>query len=263
MLKRLMLAVSFATGLGFSSLHAACPQPVIFDGILKINVDKDGFVDYDAIRINKGGDLYQYISFLETTDLKECGDADRTAFWINAYNAHAIRLILARIHMTNIGEDFALFGEKFKVANQKLSLNDIEHRVLRSSLKKGGPIEGVSLKSFDPRLHFALVSGAIGSPKLNNRAYVGNQLEAVLQANAAAFANSQKHVRIEGDTLFVCSLLHWYAEDFEKLGGAGAYLTSLIDPKLRADAAQVKKKIKTDFPDKTQFRFDWTLNKKK
>ena len=258
--KKWIFAASLLFALHTPWLHAACMQPTVLDGILKTNVDKEGYVDYDNIRINKGGDLYEFISFIETVDLKKCTEIERTAFWINAYNAHAIRLVLARTQMKQLSEDFKLFGEKFKVAGHHFSLNDIEHRVMRSSTKKGGPIDGVSLKELDPRFHFALVSGALGGPSLVNRAYTPANLEATLQANAVSFANAPKHVRIEGDTLFASSLMKWYAEDFAKLGGVSAYLISLIDPAKRTDAAAIVEKLKTDFPDKTQFRFDWTLN---
>jgi len=247
--------------LGASCANAAtCLEHTIWDNILKANVDKDGLVDYDAIRVNKGGDLYQYLTFLETADLSKCSESERMAFWINAYNANMVKMVLARPTMKQVSEDFKLFGEKFKVARLNLTLNDIEHRVVRSNPKKGGPIEGVSLKTFDPRIHFALVCGAIDCPKLSDRAYAAASIDSTLQANAVNFANNPKHVRIENDKLIVSSLMHWYEEDFAKFGGPAAYITSLIDPKLRPDAEQVIAKIKTDFPDKTVFRYDWTLN---
>jgi hypothetical protein len=230
------------------------------DGVLKANVDKEGYVDYDAIRVNRGGDLYEYISFLETADLKACSETEKLTFWINAYNAHTIRLVLARPAVKQISEDFKLFGEKFKVAKIDVSLNDIEHRVIRSAVKKGGPIPGVSLLKLDPRMHFALVCAAVDCPKLLNRAYGMKNLEDTLQANAVAFANSPKHIRIEGDKLLVSSLMRWYAEDFDSLGGVKAYLISLLDPTLRADADQIKAKLGTDFPDQTKFVYDWTVN---
>lgn len=259
MIKKLFV-VSLMFALFAVSVQAACLVPTVFDGILKVNVDKDGYVDYDAIRVNKGGDLYEFISFLETADLKKCTELDRKAFWINAYNAHMIRLVLARPQMKSISEDFKIFGEKFKVANKNLSLNEIEHQILRSSTKKGGPIADVSIKELDPRIHFALVFGAAGSPNLHPRAYTGQNVEATLQANAVNFSNNPKHLRIEDITLFTSSLLRWYAEDFSNVGGAGVYLASLIDPEVRLDAPAVIEKLKTDYPDMTQFRFDWTVN---
>lgn len=259
-MKRIILTVIAVVGFAVSPARAVCPSPALFDAILKVNVDKEGYVDYDSIRINKGGDLYQYISFLETADLKGCGEADRVAFWVNAYNAHMIRLILARVNIKQVSDDFALFGEKFKVANHNLTLNEIEHRILRSSAKNGGPIEGLSLPQFDPRLHFVLANGATGGPSLAARAYAGNSLESALQAAAANYVNSPKGLRIEGDTLYISSLFRWYAVDFEKIGGPAAFASALISPASRADAAAILEKLKTDFPERTQFRFDWTVN---
>lgn len=250
-------------GGGISQLYAACASSTILDGILKTNVDKDGYIDYDAIRVNKGGDLYEYISFLEDADLKGCTENERVAFWVNAYNAHAMRLILARSQMTSLSDDFKMFGEKFKVANHQLSLNDIEHRLLRASAKNGGPIEGLSLASFDPRLHFVLVPGALGGPAPRTRALMPASLEATLQGAAAAYVNSPRHVWIDADILYVSSLFRWYAQDFDKNGGPAAMIAALLDPKARPDAAAIAEKLKTDFPELTQFRFDWTVNSTK
>ncbi len=248
------------TGAVVQGVFAACVDHAIFDHVLKANVDPNGYVDYDSIRVNKGGDLYQYISFLEQADLSKCSEAERTAFWINAYNAHMIRLVLARPQLRSVSDDFKLFGEKFKVAKQNLSLNDIEHRVLRLDPKKGGPIPGLSIQKFDPRIHFALAFGAVDCGRLMNHAYQGVTLEDALQADSVNFANAPKHLRIDGDQLVMSSILHWYQEDFDSLGGVPNFLAGLTDPKLRPDADAVDAKLATDFPEKTRFRFDWTLN---
>lgn len=260
MTKRSLVLAVILLFLGSVRAPAVCIQPTIFDAILKTNVDRDGFVNYDAIRVNKGGDLYEFIAFIEDADLKSCTESERLAFWINAYNAHMIRLVLARSNMKQVSEDFKLFGEQFKVAQRNLSLNDIEHRIIRSSAKKGGPIEGVSFKELDPRIHFALVCGALECPRLYNRAYTSATLDATLQAGAVRFANSPKHIRIEDGKLVVSSLMRWYEEDFSKLGGVVNYLTPLIDPKERADAEQIKAALVIDFPQNTLFKYDWTLN---
>ena len=113
MLKRFFITATLLVGIIAPKAFSVCILPTIFDGILKANVDNEGFVDYDSIRINKGGDLYQFISFVETADLSKCSEAEKTAFWVNAYNAHMIRMVLARSQMKQVSEDFKLFGEKF------------------------------------------------------------------------------------------------------------------------------------------------------
>ena len=89
---------------------------------------------------------------------------------------------------------------------------------------------------------------------------MAKDLEINLQAAAVEFANSVKHLRIENGVLFANSILRWYASDFDAVGGVKAYMQSLTDIKLRPDADDLDARIETDFPDQTQFRYDWTLN---
>lgn len=243
-----------------SSVRAACFDHAALDGILKANVDQEGFVDYESIRAKKGGDLSLYLSALEGANVGSCTEDEKLAFWINAYNAHMIQKVLDRPELKKVSEDFKLFDEKVRVASVPVSLNEIEHRIIRADNKKGRVIPGVSLKDLDPRIHFALVCAAIDCPKLINRAYEAATIDRQLQANAVHFANSPKHLRIEEGKLVASSLLKWYGEDFKKWGGAGPYLASLTDPAKRSDEKEVDEKLTTVFPDKTDFRYDWTLN---
>lgn len=243
-----------------STASAVCVDHAMFDKILKANVNKEGAVDYDAIKINRGGDLYEYIAIIEDISVRPCTEPERIAFWVNAYNAHLIRLIMARPQLQNISDDPAMFDERFKLARMDLTLNMIFHRILRADPAKGGAVTGLSPPQFDPRLHFTISHGAVDSPRLLNRAYQPQAMEASLQANALAFANNPKHLRIENGILVVSTLLKDYAADFEIIGGAAPYLISLTDTALRKDAKQVDEALKNDFPDQTEFRFDWTLN---
>lgn len=251
------LTIALAT---CSVLHAACVKHPLWDGILKAYVDKDGYVDYAALAAGKSGDLNKYLASLEKVDLSKCSKPEKMAFWINAYNAHMVNQVLKRPKMKKVSEDFGLFDERMKVAKLEVSLNDIEHRILRSDPNRRGPIEDVSLSTLDPRIHFALVCAALDCPKLLDRAYVASDLEEVLQENAVSFANNPKHLRVEKGKLIVSALMKWYAEDFERLGGAKDYLISLVNSERRPDAAEIISKLKTDFPDKVQFQYDWTLN---
>ena len=241
---------------------AAAPpfDHTILDNILKANVDEEGFVDYAGIRVNKGGDLGQYITILETVDVKSMPEEERVVFWINAYNAHVIRLILANPKLEKVSDDLGMFDKKFKIAKVNLTLNQIEHQVLRADPEKGGRFPTFSIPEFDSRIHFTLVCGAIDCPKLWNRAYTSKVLKERLQANAAAFANSPKHFRIENGRLVVSSLMKWYGKDFDKLGGVIAFLSSLTDPEKRPDADEIDAKLQTDFPVNVDFPYDWTLN---
>ncbi len=252
-------ALLLLTTLFSAAAQAKTFNHAVWEGIVKTNVDKDGFVDYDSIRISKGGDIYEYISFLETARLSELSDAEKTAFWINAYNATVVQMILTKPQMQKVSEDTDMFDRKITVANLKLSLNDIEHRILFSDPQKGGPIKGYSVP-FDPRVHFVLVRGTISCPRLLNHAYNGATLQDRLQSAAKEYANSDRHIWIENGQLHLSQLIQWAKDDFETVGGAISYLSNLIDPALRPDAKDILAQLKSDYPDKIVFEYDWTLN---
>ncbi|MFN0117383.1 MAG: DUF547 domain-containing protein [Elusimicrobiota bacterium] len=227
---------------------------------MKKNVDDQGFVDYEGIRSKNGGDLKKYLMLLENADLSKCNEKEQLAFWINAYNAHAIQFILNRPKLKKVSDDFNIFKEKFKVRKIELSLDEIENRVIRANKRRGGPIEGISLPNLNHRIHFALVCAAIDCPPLINRAYDPSTLDETLKENELRFVNSSKHLKIENDTVVISSLMKWYEEDFRGFGGTGVYLSSLTDPTLRPDADLIDQKLKTDFPAKVKYQYDWTLN---
>jgi hypothetical protein len=171
-----------------------------------------------------------------------------------------IRLVLERPMLKKISDDFPLFDEKFPVAGRSFSLNEIENRILRSDPAKGGGVDGISISKRDPRVHFALVCGAIDCPKLITKAYVEADLNSTLQNNAVQFANNPKHVSIQNGKLTVSSILKWYENDFANVGGVATYLASLTDVTLRKDADTVNERLKKDFPGRTTFKYDWSLN---
>src|SRR5581483_11399781 len=67
-----------------------------YDAILRHYVDSDGNVNYAAIRENSQSALDSYLESLAEVDLAGWPQNERLAFWINAYNARTIQLILAR-----------------------------------------------------------------------------------------------------------------------------------------------------------------------
>jgi hypothetical protein len=88
----------------------------------------------------------------------------------------------------------------------------------------------------------------------------GKTLEGMLRQASSDFANSPKHLRIAHNRLRVSSLMQWYAEDFQLMGGPGSYLSRLVDPARRPDdGTQLKKLLLTDYS-RAEFHFNWTVN---
>jgi hypothetical protein len=243
--------------------QAGIVDHTLWDQILKDDVTALGFVDYGRIQSRHSRELDRYLTYLAKANLSNAPQDERLAFWINAYNAHRIRQLLTHPPLKFANEDLRLFDEKFRVAGLLISLNDIEHRIIRSDPTRGGALPNVSLTSFDPRIHFALIYGAVGSPRLIDRAYQPESVRTQLEADAAMFVNDPRFLRVEKDRLVVSSLFQWYAADFEKLGGAAAFLMAELDPLKRPDITRVESFLKSGYPDKANFQFDWTWNNRR
>ena len=269
---RRMLPVSRRTGMFFlvsllfvmptdgvtQDLHApdASGRPVdhaVFDGLLKRYVDDNGLVNYKAWRGQDEEALRNYLKSLKKVGPSSLGRSEGLAFWINAYNALTIQGILEfypvrsikdkvnRILGFNIWDDYPM-----SVDGKAYSLNDIEHKVLR--------------KMGEPRIHFAIVCASVGCPKLRNEAYTGVNLNPQLEDQAIYFFAQPRNLRIDraGKTVYLSSILDWFAEDFggsdrAKLDFSSKYLSEAEDREfLRSGEPKVK------YQD-----YDWSLNEQK
>ena len=136
----------------------------------------------------------------------------RMAFWINAYNAFTLRAIID--HYPIRGSWFTLYPRnsirqidgvwtdlKWQAAGRTVTLDDIEHAVLRPAFK-------------DARIHFAVNCASISCPPLAAEPYRPATLDAQLDAAARVFLASPEGVRVDGDTLRVSSIFKWYGDDF-------------------------------------------------
>ncbi len=169
------------------------------------------------------------------------------AYWINLYNAQTVALVLDAWPVGSIREvrgglfNLGPWDEKvLKVERKELSLDDIEHGILRPIWK-------------DPRLHYALNCAALGCPNLGEAAYQAETVDATLDAAAHAFMNHPRGVRFEGDDLIVSSIYSWFEEDF---GGSESgvlnHMRAHAEPALRERLAG-----RTEYDDHS---YDWAIN---
>jgi len=234
----------------------------IYDAVLRHYVNDDGWVDYDSIRENSQSALESYFERLADADLGGWTREERLAFWINAYNAHVLQLVVSHPGMKKISENFDLFNVPFKIAGVRLTLNDIEYRILRNRVNpdnQRGPVAQMSFDRPDPRVCVALARGTVNGPKLQNFAYTAENVDDILQVNTVAFANSEKEIDVLNGQLRATALMRWYSKDFLPLGGWRKYMSDLIDPDKRGDADQVKTFL-ADETKKPLYQYDWTVN---
>jgi hypothetical protein len=190
--------------------------------------------------------LDAYIAMLEASPVSHLSRPEQLAYWINLYNAVTTRVVLQHYPVRSIRNiDGGLFGtgpwdvKLVTVEGERLSLDDIEHGILR-------PIW------HDPRIHYALNCASISCPKLQPMAFTAGHAERLLDEAARDYVNDPRGVRIVGGRLIVSSIYAWYREDFGP--GETAVLDHLrhyAKPQLAAELAPFRK------PDDDSY--DWSL----
>jgi hypothetical protein len=185
---------------------------------------KDGGVDYPALKNNpvRLNDFLQSVSHLSEREYEGWNGKQKIAFWINTYNALAIKVIFDHYppkkglswkalaypetsiqQIPNVWDRplIKIFGENF-------SLNRIEHKILRKEFE-------------EPRIHFALVCAAKGCPPLRKEAYVAERLNTQLDDQARQFFSDPKKAKYdaEANALHLSPILSWFRKDFEMTGG--------------------------------------------
>lgn len=184
--------------------------------------------------------LKQYISRLEQIDPLDYPKAEQYAYWVNLYNAVTVDLILNAYPIKSITKlgglfSFGPWGDDVVAVNGKtLTLNDIEHRILRPIWQ-------------DPRTHYAVNCASLGCPNLQSQAFTSDNTEMLLELAAAEYINSDKGVLVNNNQLQLSSIYEWFAVDF----GNQQQLIKHLD-KYRTKPVTYTGKISYDY--------DWSLN---
>ena len=234
----LMLFAPMSVPAQQGSPQLAAPDHSALDKILRDNV-RDEKIDYHNIRRHHRDQLDGYLDQLAATDVKALPRREQLAFYINLYNATAIRAVTERLKegYSVADEDFALFKESLaRLKDGAISLNDLEHKIIRPTFK-------------DPRVHTALVCGARSCPPLLPRAYDAGDLDAVLDNNMRRFVNDPTRNRLDAanKTLLLSRIFDWYADDF---GGK----TKITEYVARFSSTPISR-MNTRF-----LEYDWDLN---
>ncbi len=193
--------------------------------------------------------LVDYMSALSAVRISDFSRDEQRSYWINLYNALTVDVVLEHYPVGSIREisispgffSVGPWGKKLiRVEGEELSLDDIEHRILRPIWK-------------DPRIHYAVNCAALGCPKLMRVAFTASNTEALLERGAKDYINSKYGVYVDSDKrLFASSLYDWYQQDF---GGDEAgvvdHLRVYAGPELATKLEGI-----TDVYD---FDYDWTL----
>jgi hypothetical protein len=208
---------------------------------------KNGVVDYQGFKKEEDR-LGEYLKVLEKVKSEKLSREEQFAFYVNAYNAWTIQLILTDYPgIESIKDLGSIFKSPWKkricrIDGKLLTLDDIEHNILRPRFK-------------DPRVHFAVNCASKGCPPLLSEPYVGGRLDAQLNRVTRAFINDPGRYRLEGDTLYVSRIFKWFSEDFN--GDVVGFFVQYAE-------GDLKKKLKTGGEGfKVKYLdYDWSLNGK-
>lgn len=228
--------------------YASNSKPIdhrIWDSLLQKHVTAEGLVDYqgflaDSARLNNYLDLLRQ----HHPNDKHWSRDERLAYWINAYNAFTVKLVADHYPVESIkdiknGIPFVntVWDIKFiEIEGQTYDLNNIEHGIIRPKFE-------------EPRIHFAVNCAARSCPKLHNRAYTPEKLDAQLTQAAEAFLEDEGKNKVSPNSAQLSKIFTWYGGDFKTNGRSIIeYINQYAPVKVNADA------------EVSYLEYDWSLN---
>lgn len=264
--------VVFAAALATSSPIAAAPEADLWpywekhDAASEKTIDHSawaGFLDryvvegddginrvrYAAVAEEDQVALDAYIERLSGLTVTALDRDEQFALWVNLYNALTVDVVLDHYPVDSIRDidispgffSSGPWGRKLAtVEGKELTLDDIEHRILRPIWQ-------------DPRIHYAVNCAALGCPNLLPRPWRAGDLDECLDRQAREYVNNPRGARFEGGELVVSKIYDWYRADFgDSEAGVIEHLQRYADPELKARLE------KTD--DIDDHEYDWSLN---
>ena len=216
----------------------------LWDSLVQKYAFKNGKVDYEGF-IQDSIQLNNYLTLLKNNHPNDnnWSEKEQLAYWINAYNAFTVKLIVDHYPVKSIkdikkGLPFinSVWDIKFiKIEGATYDLNNIEHSTLRK-------------KYDEPRIHFAINCASVSCPNLRNEAYTSKRLEEQLTEQAHLYLSDTSKNKITKDKIELSSIFSWFRKDFKKNG-------SLIDFLNKYTPLQIDENAEIDYLD-----YDWNLN---
>jgi len=204
-------------------------------------------IDYEGLQGDNDGRIASYINELSSIDPLNLDKPNQKSYWINLYNALTVRLVVENYPIqtiTELGESLLSRGpwndKLLQINGRALSLNHIEHRILRPLFN-------------DYRIHFAVNCASIGCPNLSPRAFTAENIEDHLTQLTVAYVNHPRGLRFENGQLHLSSIFHWYQDDFAEDE------QGLLDAISRYTDDETSARIK-NYQGNIAFDYDWKLN---
>lgn len=211
------------------------PQHNDFSKLLAKHVSNNGLVNYINFKRDQG-DLQNYITSLgKILPTDKWSKQEKLAYWINAYNAMTIDLVLRNYPLKSIKDIYKPWDQRlWKLGTKWYNLDEIEHRILR--------------KMNEPRIHFAIVCASFSCPKLQNEAFNAKNIEEQLTHVTKEFLSDQNRNQITTNKLELSKIFMWFYKDFKQDGTLTNFLNKYSEVTISEKA------------DKSYKDYNWDLN---
>jgi len=215
--------------------------------LLQKHVHSNGFVDYRGF-IEDSLLLNEYLSVLSDSapNPKKWTEAERLVYWINAYNAFTVQIVIRHYPVNGIKDIASGLKIPFvsstwdipfiRIGGEDITLNRIEHGIIRKEFK-------------EPRIHFAVNCASVSCPVLRNEAYEPEKLEQQLEEQAIQFINDQSRNNIKSGEAELSKLFTWFSKDFKRES------SNIIDYVNRYSETIIERNAKITYMD-----YNWSLN---
>lgn len=189
--------------------------------------------------------LIDYLAQMQSIDPRKYHKNEQFAYWVNLYNALTIHIVLKHYPIESIKD----IGDGYTgpwnfpvatIAEQPVTLNNIEHGILRSLWQ-------------EPRVHYVINCASIGCPDLPLQALTADNTEEQLNIGAKRFIAQSKGIEIRNNELVLSSIYNWFIADFggdidEVLNHISLFAEPALAEKIKSRSQNVK------------FDYNWKLN---
>lgn len=203
--------------------------------LLQNHVSSDGNVNYKAFK-SDSSQLNAYINHLsKSTPSESWSKKEKLAYWINAYNALTVDLILRNYPVKSIKDINNPWKQRlWEFGKNNYNLDEIEHEILRNMN--------------EPRIHFAIVCASYSCPKLQNEAFTAEKLDTQLTKATKEFLADTNRNEISENSIKISKIFDWFSKDFTKNGSLIDFLNLYTEVNISPNA---KKRYKD---------YNWALN---
>ncbi len=254
----ILSSIVLTSSLSFAFDHKHSLFANLLNAHVKMSPNKtSSVVDYKNFNTKKLNEYLKSISSLKKKDFNNFTRKQQLAFYINAYNAYTIKLILNNYpvkSIKNIGGIFSSPWKKkfFKLFQKKSFLDEIEHDFVRASKTLGN----------DARIHFAFNCASIGCPALLNTPWIGEKLNSQFESATQNFLKDhlRNRVNIKKKSVQLSNIFKWYGNDFKtkNYGSLKAFLSIYVNS-ITTNKEEKALILSKDYSI-TFSGYDWNLN---